>query len=192
MDKTYDPVAIEQTWYQHWEDKGYFKAQGGRHPYCIVIPPPNVTGSLHMGHAFQDTIMDTLIRYHRMKGDNTLWQPGTDHAGIATQMVVERQLVAENKTRLDLGRSILVFEDDSFIPHDAQESEEFMSPILIHNEPALRDERQLLINLADAIPTYFAQFDRVIELVTENNKQQAREHYNYYRERGYPLTHHKL
>ncbi|MCP4187324.1 MAG: valine--tRNA ligase [Gammaproteobacteria bacterium] len=104
MDKTYNPQSIEQTWYQHWEDKGYFKAQGNGDPYCIVIPPPNVTGSLHMGHAFQDTIMDTLIRYHRMKGDNTLWQPGTDHAGIATQMVVERQLGVEDKTRHDLGR----------------------------------------------------------------------------------------
>ena len=91
-----------------------------------------------------------------------------------------------------LDRQLWVFEDDSFIPHDAQESEEFMSPILIHNEPALTDERQLLINLADAIPTYFAQFERVIELVTENNRALAREHYNYYRERGYPLTHHKL
>jgi len=91
-----------------------------------------------------------------------------------------------------LDRQLWVFEDDSFIPHDTQESEEFMSPILIHNEPALTDERQLLINLADAIPTYFARFERVIELVTENNRQQAREHYNYYRERGYPLTHHKL
>ncbi|MFT7674689.1 MAG: valyl-tRNA synthetase, partial [Gammaproteobacteria bacterium] len=104
MDKTYNPHSIEQTWYQHWEDKGYFSAQGGDDPYCIVIPPPNVTGSLHMGHAFQDTIMDTLIRYHRMKGDNTLWQPGTDHAGIATQMVVERQLAAEGKSRHDMGR----------------------------------------------------------------------------------------
>ncbi|MCP4487988.1 MAG: valine--tRNA ligase [Gammaproteobacteria bacterium] len=104
MDKTYNPQSIEQTWYQHWEDKGYFKAHDEGNPYCIVIPPPNVTGSLHMGHAFQDTIMDMLIRYHRMKGDNTLWQPGTDHAGIATQMVVERQLEAENKTRHDLGR----------------------------------------------------------------------------------------
>ncbi len=91
-----------------------------------------------------------------------------------------------------LDRQLWVFEDDSFIPHDVQESEEFMSPILIHNEPALTDERQLLINLADAIPTYFAQFERVIELVTENNRALAREHYNYYRERGYPLTHHKL
>jgi len=108
MEKTYNPQAIEQTWYQHWEDKGYFKPQGGDNPYCIVIPPPNVTGSLHMGHAFQDTIMDTLIRYHRMKGDNTLWQPGTDHAGIATQMVVERQLSAENKTRHDLGREAFI------------------------------------------------------------------------------------
>ena len=104
MDKTYDPHSIEQTWYQHWEDRGYFAASGVGDPYCIVIPPPNVTGSLHMGHAFQDTIMDTLIRYHRMRGDNTLWQPGTDHAGIATQMVVERQLSQQGKTRHDLGR----------------------------------------------------------------------------------------
>lgn len=108
MDKTYNPQAIEQAWYQHWEDKGYFKSRGEGDPYCIVIPPPNVTGSLHMGHAFQDTIMDTLIRYHRMKGDNTLWQPGTDHAGIATQMVVERQLSNENKTRHDLGRDAFI------------------------------------------------------------------------------------
>jgi valyl-tRNA synthetase len=104
MEKTYDPHAIEQTWYERWEEKGYFSASGKGDPYCIVIPPPNVTGSLHMGHAFQDTIMDTLIRYHRMNGDNTLWQPGTDHAGIATQMVVERQLGQEGKTRHDLGR----------------------------------------------------------------------------------------
>jgi valyl-tRNA synthetase len=108
MEKTYNPQAIEQQWYQHWEDKGYFKPQGGSIPYSIVIPPPNVTGRLHMGHAFQDTIMDTLTRYHRMKGDNTLWQPGMDHAGIATQMVVERQLAAENKTRHDLGRDAFI------------------------------------------------------------------------------------
>ena len=104
MEKTYNPHAIEQACYQRWEDGGYFKARGKGDAYCIVIPPPNVTGSLHMGHAFQDTIMDILTRYHRMKGDNTLWQPGADHAGIATQMVVERQLSAENKTRHDLGR----------------------------------------------------------------------------------------
>ncbi len=104
MEKTYTPHSIEQRWYQTWEENGYFKPQGGENPYCIMIPPPNVTGSLHMGHAFQDTIMDTLIRFHRMKGDNTLWQPGSDHAGIATQMVVERKLNAEGVTRHDLGR----------------------------------------------------------------------------------------
>jgi len=102
--KTYDPQAIEQRWYQTWESGNYFAPSGKGDPYCIMIPPPNVTGSLHMGHAFQDTIMDALTRYHRMRGNNTLWQAGTDHAGIATQMVVERQLNAENKTRHDLGR----------------------------------------------------------------------------------------
>ncbi|GAA0408398.1 valine--tRNA ligase [Cocleimonas flava] len=106
MDKTYTPSDIEQDWYQHWESNGYFKPSEDpdAEPYCIMIPPPNVTGTLHMGHAFQDTIMDALIRYHRMLGHNTLWQPGTDHAGIATQMVVERQLNAEGKDRHDLGR----------------------------------------------------------------------------------------
>jgi len=104
MDTSYNPKDIEQRWYQHWEAQGYFQPQGGENAYCIMIPPPNVTGTLHMGHAFQDTIMDALIRYHRMKGDNTLWQPGTDHAGIATQMVVERQLNQQGKNRHDLGR----------------------------------------------------------------------------------------
>ncbi|WOX05019.1 valine--tRNA ligase [Microbulbifer pacificus] len=106
MDKTYQPNAIEQQWYKTWEDNGYFKPSGdtAADPYCIMIPPPNVTGSLHMGHGFQESIMDALIRYHRMKGDNTLWQVGTDHAGIATQMVVERLLAAEGKTRHELGR----------------------------------------------------------------------------------------
>ncbi len=108
MDKTYDPHAIETRWYTHWEAQGYFEPRGEGRPYCIMIPPPNVTGSLHMGHAFQDTIMDTLIRYHRMDGDDTLWQPGTDHAGIATQMVVERQLAQEGKTRHDLGREAFI------------------------------------------------------------------------------------
>jgi valyl-tRNA synthetase len=108
MDTSYNPKDIEQRWYQHWEEQGYFQAQGGDNAYCIMIPPPNVTGTLHMGHAFQDTIMDALIRYHRMKGDNTLWQPGTDHAGIATQMVVERQLNQEGKNRHDLGREKFV------------------------------------------------------------------------------------
>ena len=109
MDKTYDPHRVEKRWYEHWEREGYFVPGAGEgdgaRPYCIMIPPPNVTGTLHMGHAFQDTIMDALIRYHRMKGRRTLWQPGTDHAGIATQMVVERQINAEGMTRQALGRS---------------------------------------------------------------------------------------
>jgi valyl-tRNA synthetase len=104
MEKTYNPHDIEQRLYQNWEAKGYFKPSGQGEPYCIMIPPPNVTGSLHMGHGFNNTIMDTLIRYHRMQGRNTLWQVGTDHAGIATQMVVERQLAGEGLTRHDLGR----------------------------------------------------------------------------------------
>ncbi|WP_435101543.1 valine--tRNA ligase [Arhodomonas sp. AD133] len=108
MEKTYDPRAIESRWYETWEQKGYFAPSGEGDPYCIMIPPPNVTGTLHMGHAFQDTIMDTLTRFQRMRGRNTLWQPGTDHAGIATQMVVERQLNAENRTRHDLGREAFV------------------------------------------------------------------------------------
>jgi valyl-tRNA synthetase len=108
MDKTYNPDAIEQRWYQQWEQNGEFKPSGEGAPYAIMLPPPNVTGSLHMGHGFNNTIMDLLTRYHRMKGDNTLWQPGTDHAGIATQMVVERQLNAEGKTRHDLGRDAFI------------------------------------------------------------------------------------
>ena len=108
MEKTYAPHSIEQRWYKTWEEKGYFQAKTDGESYCIMIPPPNVTGSLHMGHAFQDTIMDALTRYHRMKGCSTLWQPGTDHAGIATQMVVERLINAEGKTRHDYGREKFV------------------------------------------------------------------------------------
>jgi valyl-tRNA synthetase len=104
MDKTFKPADIETRWYQEWEAKGYFAPQGGDKAYSIMIPPPNVTGSLHMGHGFQEAIMDALIRHHRMLGYNTLWQVGTDHAGIATQMVVERQLAAEGISRHDLGR----------------------------------------------------------------------------------------
>lgn len=104
MEKTYNPHTIEQNWYQTWEQNNYFAPQGEGNPYCIMIPPPNVTGSLHMGHGFGSTLMDILVRYHRMQGDNTLWQPGTDHAGIATQMVVERQLMQVGKSRHDLGR----------------------------------------------------------------------------------------
>ncbi|WP_097460306.1 valine--tRNA ligase [Mangrovitalea sediminis] len=109
MEKTYQPENLERQWYQTWERNGYFKPVGKGDPYCIMIPPPNVTGSLHMGHAFQHTIMDTLTRYRRMQGRNTLWQVGTDHAGIATQMVVERKLaVEEGKTRHDLGRDAFI------------------------------------------------------------------------------------
>ena len=108
MDKTYDPARIEQQWYRTWEEQGRFAPSGDGEPYCIMIPPPNVTGTLHMGHAFQDTIMDALTRYHRMRGRNTLWQPGSDHAGIATQMVVERQLNAEGLTRQDVGREAFI------------------------------------------------------------------------------------
>ena len=104
--KSFDPKAIESRWYPVWESRGYFRHSGdtSKPAYCIQLPPPNVTGTLHMGHAFQQTLMDTLIRYHRMRGENTNWVVGTDHAGIATQIVVERQLEAEGKTRHDLGR----------------------------------------------------------------------------------------
>jgi valyl-tRNA synthetase len=109
LDKNYDPHALEQRWYQTWEQRGYFApAPTGDGTYCIMIPPPNVTGSLHMGHAFQDTIMDALIRFHRMQGRRTLWQAGTDHAGIATQMVVERLINAEGRTRHDYGREAFI------------------------------------------------------------------------------------
>lgn len=106
--KTYNPSALESEWYEIWEKAGYFSPQGNGPAYCIMLPPPNVTGSLHMGHAFQQTLMDILTRYHRMKGNKTLWQVGTDHAGIATQMVVERQLLANGKTKHDLGRDEFV------------------------------------------------------------------------------------
>ncbi|PZP23780.1 valine--tRNA ligase [Pseudomonas kuykendallii] len=104
MDKTYQPHAIETSWYQTWEANNYFAPQGAGEPYTIMIPPPNVTGSLHMGHGFNNAIMDALIRFRRMQGRNTLWQPGTDHAGIATQMLVERQIGAQGLSRHDLGR----------------------------------------------------------------------------------------
>jgi len=109
MEKTYDPHAIEKRWYSIWEDRGWFEPNAnGDQPFCIMIPPPNVTGSLHMGHGFNNTVMDTLVRFNRMRGRPTLWQPGTDHAGIATQMVVERQLEAAGQTRHDLGRAAFI------------------------------------------------------------------------------------
>jgi valyl-tRNA synthetase len=104
MDKSFDPKEIESKWYARWEDAGCFKPTGRGEPYAILLPPPNVTGTLHMGHAFQQTIMDALIRHARMSGRNTLWQGGTDHAGIATQKIVENQLAVEGKSRHDVGR----------------------------------------------------------------------------------------
>ena len=108
MDKTFQPATVETRWYRRWEDAGYFAPQGGGEPYSIMIPPPNVTGSLHMGHGFQETLIDVLIRYHRMAGYDTLWQVGTDHAGIATQMVVERQLSAAGSDRQAIGRDAFI------------------------------------------------------------------------------------
>ncbi len=108
MDKTYQPQSLENQWYKTWEERGYFAPQDDGDPYCIVIPPPNVTGRLHMGHGFQNAIMDALIRYHRMLGRAALWQVGTDHAGIATQMVVERKLNAAGSSRQEIGREAFV------------------------------------------------------------------------------------
>jgi valyl-tRNA synthetase len=108
MDKSFEPGQIESKWYAEWEARGLFEPAAAGEPYCILLPPPNVTGTLHMGHAFQQTIMDALIRYHRMRGFRTLWQGGTDHAGIATQKIVENQLAAEGLNRHDLGRTAFV------------------------------------------------------------------------------------
>src|SRR5690606_3165191 len=109
--KSFDPAAVESRWYAVWERSGWFQAdldESNPRRFCILLPPPNVTGTLHMGHAFQHTLMDALTRYHRMRGFATLWQPGTDHAGIATQIVVERQLEAEGTSRRALGREAFV------------------------------------------------------------------------------------
>ncbi len=108
MEKSYAPSEIETRWYKAWEEADYFAPGEGDGAFCIMLPPPNVTGSLHMGHAFQNTIMDVLTRYNRMKGVPSLWQPGMDHAGIATQMVVERELAAQGLSRRDLGRAAFV------------------------------------------------------------------------------------
>lgn len=110
LPKAYDPSQVEQKWYQYWEANGFFKPQGDdrARPFSIVIPPPNVTGTLHMGHALNNTLQDILIRYHRMKGYKTLWQPGTDHAGIATQNVVERELASKGLSRHQVGRERFV------------------------------------------------------------------------------------
>ncbi|MHB1281956.1 MAG: class I tRNA ligase family protein, partial [Acidithiobacillus sp.] len=104
LDRPFAPAEIETQCYTRWEAHGLFQPAGDGAPYCIMLPPPNVTGTLHMGHAFQDTLMDILTRVHRMRGERTLWQPGTDHAGIATQMLVERQLAQEGGDRHQMGR----------------------------------------------------------------------------------------
>ncbi|MFC5527209.1 valine--tRNA ligase [Rhodanobacter ginsengisoli] len=108
MEKSFEPAQIESKWYARWEASGAFQPSGKGEPYCILLPPPNVTGTLHMGHAFQQTVMDMLVRYKRMQGMNTLWQVGTDHAGIATQKIVENQLAVEEKSRHDLGRDAFI------------------------------------------------------------------------------------
>ena len=110
LDKVYDPSRIEEKWYQYWQEQGLFRARadGSKPPYCIVIPPPNVTGLLHMGHALNNTLQDILVRYKRMLGFDVLWMPGTDHAGIATQNVVERMLAAEGSDRHALGREAFI------------------------------------------------------------------------------------
>src|SRR5688572_9147309 len=110
LDKSFDPRAVEGKWYARWESAGWFAADrsSDKPAYSIQLPPPNVTGTLHMGHAFQQTLMDALIRYHRMRGFNTNWVVGTDHAGIATQIVVERQLEEKAQSRHDLGREKFV------------------------------------------------------------------------------------
>jgi valyl-tRNA synthetase len=110
LEKTYDPKAVEARWSQVWQQQGYFHASPTHpgQPYCIVIPPPNVTGSLHVGHALNHSIQDILIRWRRMQGRNVLWLPGTDHAGIATQNVVEKQLIAEGASRESIGRERVI------------------------------------------------------------------------------------
>jgi len=110
LEKQYDPKSAEPRWYAWWQERGCFHGESSRGgtPYCVVIPPPNVTGILHMGHALNNTIQDILVRWQRMQGCNTVWMPGTDHAGIATQNVVERALRKEGKTRYDLGREAFV------------------------------------------------------------------------------------
>jgi valyl-tRNA synthetase len=152
MEKTYDPREIEQRLYQRWEAHGWFAPSGRGKPYSIVIPPPNVTGTLHMGHAFQHTLMDVLTRQHRMDGYDTLWQPGTDHAGIATQMVVERQLNAEGKHRRDLGRA-------AFVERVWQWKEQSGGTIL-------RQERRLG-NSVDWSRDRFTMDDGLVEVVTD-------------------------
>ena len=118
MDKSFDPKTIETQWYPRWEGMGCFQPSGEGTPYSIMLPPPNVTGTLHMGHAFQHTLQDALIRWHRMRGYDTLWQIGTDHAGIATEMVVGRLLEREGQTRNGVGRPAFIERVLEVVPAD--------------------------------------------------------------------------
>ncbi len=129
LDKTYNPAEAEARQYARWEEAGAFACahtkgapRPGQRAFTIIIPPPNVTGSLHMGHALNNTLQDILVRYERMRGRDVLWQPGTDHAGIATQMVVERQLAAENTTRQEMGREAFIDASGSGRPNRAAPS----------------------------------------------------------------------
>src|SRR3954447_11677664 len=110
MDKRFEPQTYERVWQRRWAEKGYFRAEApsAKPPFCIMIPPPNVTGKLHVGHALQSTLQDLLTRWRRMQGYNALWLPGTDHAGIATQLMVERQLATEGTSRRELGRELFL------------------------------------------------------------------------------------
>src|SRR5918998_3661798 len=108
MEPLYNPAGVEERWQREWEEAGLYRPRGGERTFVIAVPPPNVTGALHMGHALNGTLQDVLVRWHRMRGFDTLWQPGYDHAGIATQNVVEKELAREGLTRHDLGREAFV------------------------------------------------------------------------------------
>ena len=208
MEKTYNPQDIEQPLYEHWEKQGYFKPNGdeSQESFCIMIPPPNVTGSLHMGHAFQQTIMDTMIRYQRMQGKNTLWQVGTDHAGIATQMVVERKIAAE---RWRSGKRVLIACEDekqayrldealwarpaeSFVPHNlAGEGPRGGAPVEIAwPQKRSSSPRDILISLRTSFADFATAFTEVVDFVPyeDSLKQLARERYKAYRVAGFNLN----
>ena len=152
--KSFNPTELEQYWSNEWEKRGYYCASIDSHqpPFSIQLPPPNVTGTLHMGHAFNQTIMDGLTRYHRMRGFNTAWIPGTDHAGIATQIVVERQLEAQNISRHDLGR-------EKFLEKVWQWKEQSGSTIT--------NQMRRLGASADWSREYFTMSERMSQVVTE-------------------------
>ena len=146
MDNKFEPKKVEEPLYKAWDSSGYFKPSGEGNPFCILIPPPNVTGTLHMGHAFNQTLMDTLIRFKRMDGENTLWQMGTDHAGIATQMLVERQLEQEGPNRNDLGR-------DEFISKVWEWKEKSGVPIILNTSFNVKGQ-PIVNSIEEAVNTF--------------------------------------